>query len=162
MSGKVLPVHSHGTYDVIVIGGGVAGVVAAIAAARLGSSVALIQDRPVLGGNSSNEMRVSITGAEAKGFNRNARETGILEELRLEERYRSPVAWIERGDNGQPRPDWDWILWEWVGREPNLTLFLNTRARKPLMVSPSVIGSVIAEQASTERTLRLDAKIFVD
>jgi len=51
-------------------------------------------------------MRVSISGAEAKGFNRNARETGILEELRLEERSRSPVAWIERGDNGQPRPDY--------------------------------------------------------
>ena len=150
------------TYDVTVIGGGVAGVVAAIAAARLGSLVALVQDRPVLGGNSSNECRVSVSGAEAKGFNRNARETGILEELRLEERYRSPVPWIERGDNGQPRPDWDWILWEWVNREPNLTLYLNTRARKAIMGSPTAIAGIIADQSSTERTFRLNAKIFID
>ena len=86
-----------GNYDVIVIGGGAAGTVAAIAAARLGCFVALVQDRPVLGGNSSNEVRVSITGAAASGLNRNARETGILEELLLEDRHCDPLPTAAMG-----------------------------------------------------------------
>ena len=63
-------------YDVVIVGGGLAGVCAALSAARLGSSVALVQDRPVLGGNSSSEIRVPLGGA--CNFNPWARETGIL------------------------------------------------------------------------------------
>jgi len=148
-----------GTYDVVVIGGGVAGVVASIAAARLGCSVALVQDRPVLGGNSSNEVRVSITGAVACDLNRNARETGILEELLLEDRDRDPLPY---GGNGRPRPGWDWLLWEWVNREPTLTLYLNARACRPVMISPQRIAGVIVDQISTERTFRLDGSVFID
>ncbi|MFN3422504.1 MAG: FAD-dependent oxidoreductase, partial [Armatimonadota bacterium] len=72
--------------DVVVVGGGMAGVCAAIAAARNGVSVVLIQDRPVLGGNSSSEIRMHIVGADCHGSRNDtdARETGILEELRLE------------------------------------------------------------------------------
>ncbi|MFQ6099290.1 MAG: FAD-dependent oxidoreductase, partial [Armatimonadota bacterium] len=67
-----------GRYEVIVIGGGMAGVCAAIASARLGCRTALVHDRPVLGGNASSEVRVNIGGAD-HSF-RHARETGIIEE----------------------------------------------------------------------------------
>ena len=135
-----------------------AGVVASIAAARHGCSVALVQDRPVLGGNSSNEVRVGITGADSKGTNRNARETGIVEELRLEYAYRDCLP----EGNGGPRPMWDWVLWDWVGREPNITLYLNTRALKAVMASSSEIAGVLVTQISTEHTLRLDGRILID
>ncbi|MGI6402103.1 MAG: FAD-dependent oxidoreductase [Thermoguttaceae bacterium] len=49
-------------YDLVVVGGGIAGTCAAVAAARLGASVAFIQDRPVLGGNGSTEVRVHLNG----------------------------------------------------------------------------------------------------
>ena len=51
-----------GDFDLVVVGGGVAGTAAAVSAARLGVKVALIQDRPVLGGNSSSEVWVSPGG----------------------------------------------------------------------------------------------------
>lgn len=52
------------TYEVAVIGGGAAGICAAIAAARNGAKVVLVQDRPVLGGNSSSEIRVHLNGVK--------------------------------------------------------------------------------------------------
>ena len=93
-------------FDVAVIGGGLAGVCAAIAAARRGCKVVFIHDRPVLGGNSSSEIRMHVCGAVA-GFNRFARETGILEEIRMENALRNPH---------DRHSVWDWILWEWVTR----------------------------------------------
>lgn len=51
-----------GNYDFVVVGGGMAGCCAAVTAARLGCSVALIQNRPVLGGNNSSEVRVGLSG----------------------------------------------------------------------------------------------------
>ena len=77
-------------YDVVVVGGGLAGVAAAIAAARLDRRVALINNRPVLGGNSSSEVRVWVCGATAHGNQRCARENGIIGELYLENQYRNP------------------------------------------------------------------------
>ena len=50
------------TADLVVVGGGMAGVCAALSAARSGLSVALVQDRPVLGGNNSSEVRVWLGG----------------------------------------------------------------------------------------------------
>jgi len=105
--------------DVVVVGGGMAGVCAGLAAARHGAKTILVQDRPVLGGNSSSEIRVHVSGADAghPGF----REGGILEELRLEEVVRNP----------QRNPcEWDLILWEKVTAEPLLTLLLNTTAAR--------------------------------
>ena len=83
------------SYDIVVIGGGLAGCCAAIAAARRGASVALIQDRPVLGGNSSSEIRVPINGAQWGGppyANRHARETGIIDEIWLDYCVRNPTG----------------------------------------------------------------------
>ena len=69
------------TSDITVVGGGLAGVCAAIAAARIGADVALVNNRPVLGGNSSSEVRVWVVGATAHGLRPFARETGIMGEL---------------------------------------------------------------------------------
>ena len=68
-------------YDVVVLGGGLSGMCAAIAAARHGVKTALIQDRPVLGGNASSEIRMHVCGADRHSEVKNARETGILEEI---------------------------------------------------------------------------------
>ena len=66
--------------DFCVVGGGLAGLCAAVAAARHGATVALMQERPMLGGNASSEIRMWVSGAHGK----NNRETGIIEELSLE------------------------------------------------------------------------------
>lgn len=103
--------------DIIVVGGGLAGVSAAVAAARLGRRTVLINNRPVLGGNSSSEVRVWVCGATAHGNQRWARETGIIGEMFLENQFRNP--------EGNP-VYWDDVVLDIVRREPNLTLFLNT------------------------------------
>ncbi|MFA6907130.1 MAG: FAD-dependent oxidoreductase, partial [Sphaerochaeta sp.] len=72
--------------DFCVVGGGLAGLCAAVAAARNGLRVALVHDRPMLGGNASSEIRMWISGARGKGV----RETGILEEIHMRNFYRNP------------------------------------------------------------------------
>ena len=71
--------------DVVVAGGGIAGVCAAVSAARHGSTVILVQDRPVLGGNASSEIRMGIVGAKG---DQNA-EAGLYSNLR-EKHHASP------------------------------------------------------------------------
>ena len=141
--------------DVVVVGGGMAGVCAAIAAARNGASVVLIQDRPVLGGNSSSEIRMHIVGADCHGSRKDtdARETGILEELRLECAVRNPQRSASM---------WDLLLYEWVRREPNITLLLNTSCIGVQMASENRIGAVIALRNSTEDLFTVRGKIFID
>lgn len=98
--------------DFCVVGGGMAGICAAIAAARKGLKVVLMHERPVLGGNASSEIRMWVCGAGG----RNNRETGIIEEIMLENCYRNPTKnyYI-----------WDSILYDFVRREKNITLLLN-------------------------------------
>jgi hypothetical protein len=144
--------------DVLVIGGGLAGVCAAIAAARHGCSVALVQDRPVLGGNSSSEVRVNTGGADHGGARRHARETGIIEALRLTDRVRNhePVA------NGRINFVWDHVLLDAVWAEPRITLYLNTSATRALMSELGTIEGVEAYQSSLYQTLRLQADVVID
>ena len=73
--------------DLCVVGGGMAGICAAVAAARNGAKVVLMHERPVLGGNASSEIRMWICGARGE----NNRETGIVEEIALENYYRNPT-----------------------------------------------------------------------
>ena len=73
----------HLSCDLCVIGGGLSGMAAAIAAAREGLNVVLIHERPMLGGNASSEIRMWICGAHGK----DNRETGILEEIALENMF---------------------------------------------------------------------------
>ncbi|MBN2552388.1 MAG: FAD-dependent oxidoreductase [Spirochaetales bacterium] len=140
-------------YDVVVCGGGVPGVCAALAAARGTARVALLQDRGVLGGNSSSEACVPPHGASSAGHNRMARETGILEELRMEYAARSP-----RADN---RVFWDLVLREACEREPRLDLYLNTRALTCHKKGDG-IESVQAFQCSTESRYLFNGRIFID
>ena len=105
--------------DLVVVGGGLSGTCAAIAAAREGLKVVMVQDRPVLGGNASSEVRLWILGATSHGGNNNrwAREGGIINELLLENQFRNP--------GGNPLI-FDAIVKDWVDREDNLTVLLNT------------------------------------
>jgi hypothetical protein len=107
------------TPDVAVVGGGLAGVCAAITAARAGSKVVLVQDRPVLGGNASSEVRLWILGATSHMGNNNrwAREGGVIDELLVENTFRNPEG------NALIL---DAIMLEMVVNEPNITLLLNT------------------------------------
>jgi len=94
--------------DVLVAGGGLSGVCCAVAAARAGSKVVLLQDRPMLGGNASSEIRMHIVGADghmtrSKELEVEAREGGIIEEIRLETAVRNPQRCAEV---------FDLILWE--------------------------------------------------
>ncbi len=107
-------------FDVAVIGGGQAGTCAAIAAAQEGCRTVLVNDRPVIGGNASSECGVPPHGAEAMGHNRNCRDTGLLEEMRLD-------YYLRRSPDSDSRAHWDLILLERCRAEPNLTLLLNTR-----------------------------------
>ncbi|MFC6355546.1 FAD-dependent oxidoreductase [Luethyella okanaganae] len=142
--------------DVTVIGGGLAGVSAAIAAARNGRSVALVTNRPVLGGNSSSEVRVWVVGATAHGYNHNAREGGIMGELFVENQYRNP--------DGNPYL-WDALIYEKVRAEENLTLFLNTDVRIVDASGPDddrTITSVTGWMMGSERLIEFSGPIFVD
>ena len=98
--------------DLCVIGGGMAGICAAIASARNGAKTVLMHERPVLGGNASSEIRMWVCGAQGE----NNRETGILEEIQMENYYRNSTKnyYI-----------WDTVLYDFVKREENLTLLLN-------------------------------------
>lgn len=100
--------------EVCIIGGGLAGTFAAIAAARHGAKVVLMQDRPVLGGNSSSEIRMWVSGAGSRV--RNLQETGILEEVLLDNMYRNPTRNFSV---------WDSLLYEKVKSEKNIELLLN-------------------------------------
>lgn len=98
--------------DLCVIGGGMSGLTAAIAAAREGVKVVLMHERPVLGGNASSEIRMWVSHARGK----DNRETGIIEEIYLESLYRNP---------NKNYAIWDTILYDFVKREENITLLLN-------------------------------------
>lgn len=138
--------------DVTVAGGGLAGVCAAIAAAREGADVALIHNRPVLGGNASSEIRIWAVGATAMGNNRYAAESGIIGELDLENLYRNP--------EGNPYL-WDVLLLDTVRREQKIELFLNTDVQEVEGMMDE-ISSVIACQAGSERKLAFQSKFFID
>ncbi|MEK4512214.1 FAD-dependent oxidoreductase [Paenibacillus sp. FSL K6-2524] len=142
--------------DITVVGGGLAGVSAAVAAARLGRTVSLIQNRPVLGGNSSSEVRVWVCGATAHGTNRYARETGIMGEMFVENQYRNI--------DGNPYI-WDMILLETVRAEPNIRLFLNTDVYEVEAEGDAdsrVICSVTGWMMGSERRIRFESSMFLD
>lgn len=105
--------------DFVIVGGGLSGACAAIAAARHGLNVVLIQDRPIPGGNSSSEVRLWVLGATVHMTtnNRWAREGGIINEIMIENVWRNP--------GGNP-VIWDTILLEKLATETRITLLLNT------------------------------------
>jgi hypothetical protein len=139
----------------VVIGGGLSGVCAAIAAARHGVKTVLLQDRPVLGGNASSEVRLWVLGATSHLGNNNrwSREGGIINEILEENLYRN------RQGNALI---FDTILLEKCREEPNLTLLLNTAAYEVDKSDPDTLSAVHAfcPQNSTRYVLR--APLFCD
>lgn len=143
--------------DVLVAGGGPAGVPCALAAARSGAKVILCQDRSVLGGNASSEVRMHIVGADNQGARSEelateARETGIIEEIRLDTTVRNPQRSASM---------LDLILYEKCRAEDNLTLMLNTAVVEVEMANGRITHAR-AERQSTEDAFRIEAKLFID
>lgn len=105
--------------DLVVAGGGLSGVCCAITAAREGLSVVIVQDRPVLGGNSSSEVRLWVLGATSHMGNNNrwAREGGVIDEILVENMFRNPEG---------NAVIFDTVVLDKVVAEPNITLLLNT------------------------------------
>ena len=134
--------------DFCVVGGGIAGLCAAVAAARNGVKVALMQDRPVLGGNASSEIRMWICGANG----RYDRETGIVEELFLENYYRN---------TGLSYSVWDSVLYEKARFEPNITLLMNCSCNESEMDGDTIV-SVTGWQLTSETYHTVKAKYFAD
>ena len=140
------------TSDLTVVGGGMAGTCAAVAAARLGLEVALVNDRPVLGGNASSEVRVWVNGATGGRHNRYAREGGLMEEILLENKARNPDGNADI---------WDTVLIDLVRDEPTLDLFLNTLVDE-IETDGEEITAVAGSQLMSERRFRFESPWFVD
>ena len=135
--------------DVLVAGGGMAGVCAAVAAARHGSRVVLVQDRSRLGGNSSSEVKMHISGsARLSGW----RESGLLEEFELDDVVNNPQGSFEL---------WDLLLYDKVVSEPNITLLLDTSICGARMQG-NRITEAMARSEATEHVYHIRAKIFCD
>jgi len=131
-------------YDLVVVGGGIAGCAASIAAAEQGLKVALIHDRPVLGGNASSEIRVHTLGIYGH-FER------IL--LMLDTKHYpngSPLALADEKKRHQHMESYS-----------NISLFLNYRAFQAIS-KEQLISSVDARHTSTGEAIRFEAPYFVD
>ena len=141
--------------DLVVVGGGLAGTCSAITAARAGIRVALVQDRPVLGGNASSEVRLWALGATAHMGNNNrwARESGVIGEILVENMYRNP--------EGNPLIV-DTIILEKVVSEPNIRLLLNTAAFEVTKSDPDTIESIRAFCSQNSTMYELSAPLFCD
>nr|WP_246238762.1 FAD-dependent oxidoreductase [Paenibacillus anseongense] len=144
-------------YQVVVAGGGLAGFCAAVAAARHGAQTCLIQDRPVFGGNSSSEIRVTPHGAA--NFHAYARETGILSELLIEERARNHEEIFE---NGWTNSVWDLTMYDMAMKTPNLSFHLNTSVQAVVKDGDKKIQSLLVRVANAETEIKVFGDIFID
>ena len=149
MAGNPFKTVTH-EVEFCVVGGGLAGLCAAVEAARHGVRTALIQERPMLGGNASSEIRMWVCGAGHRGENK--RETGLIEELMLENLYRNP---------DKNYSVWDGILYEMARNEENLTLLLNCSVNA-LEMRENKIESVTGWQMTTEQIHTVRAALFAD
>ncbi|WP_163418402.1 FAD-dependent oxidoreductase [Flagellimonas sp. HSM57] len=141
--------------DFVVVGGGLSGVCAAVVAARDNLKVVLVQDRPVLGGNSSSEVRLWALGATSHMGNNNrwSREGGFINEVLLDNLYRNK--------EGNPLV-FDTILLEKVYEESNIQLLLNTAVYDVTKSDDKNIGQVKAFCSQNSTTYILKAPLFCD
>ena len=139
-------------YDFIVVGGGMAGVCAALEAARCGVNTALVHARPVLGGNASSEVRVHISGADHSLEKPDYAESGILYELMLENKARN---------ENFSYSTWDLILYEAARKQENLTVYYNT-VMYDCETEDDRITAILCAQGTTEMRYRLTAPLFAD
>ena len=134
--------------DFVVVGGGMAGLCAAVAAARNGAKTLIIQDRPMFGGNASSEIRMWICGAHGP----NRKETGLLEELQLDNLYFNPELHYTI---------WDDVMYNFVRQQPNLSMLLNSSVES-VEVEDGKIRSVTAWNLVEYTRYRVEGKLFAD
>lgn len=137
------------SFDFVVVGGGIAGMCAAAAASRLGCTVALVNDRPVLGGNNSSEIRVHLGGVielgPNEGLGRMIREFGH-----------------SRAGNAQPAENYeDAKKSAFIAAEENVTLFASCRA-VAVNMEGGRIRSVVIRHIETGEETTLEAPLFAD
>lgn len=139
-----------GNYDLVVVGAGIGGMCAAISSARLGMKVALVHDRPILGGNNSSEVRVHLGGKiemePYPALGRLLREFG-----------HSTMGNAKPAENYEDEKK-DSI----IASEPNIHLLRNYRAVRTQMNADGTIASVVIRQIRTGEELRLSAPLFCD
>ncbi len=138
-----------GHYNLVVVGGGMAGMSTALSASRQGLSVALIQDRPVLGGNSSSEVRVDPLGQT--NFSYLPSVGSISREIRPD-------------SNGNRLPDElakDSRRISILQAEPLVDLYIMNRANEVEMTGNTIVA-VIAENIQTAERTRFTADLFAD
>jgi len=145
--------HEHRVFDLVVVGGGMAGITASVAAARHGARVGLVQDRPVLGGNGSSEIRVNLEGANGGAHARFFVESGIAEDLLLENLWRNPTGSADH---------WSALLLELVLEQDGLELFLDTHVHAVDLAEDGSIRSVEAITLASERRWTFEAPLFLD
>lgn len=136
--------------DVLVAGGGMAGICAAIAAARNGSKTVLVQDRSRLGGNASSEVKMHPLGVDSTRYG--FREGGILEEILLENAVRNPQNSWEV---------WDLLLYDKCISEPNLTLILDAFVYRAETESGK-LKCVYARSDKTLNLYKITADVYID
>jgi len=154
-SGKRALCHEHIKSDFTIVGGGLSGICAAITAARSGVSVTLVQDRPVLGGNASSEVRLWALGATSHMGNNNrwAREGGVIDEILVENTFRNK--------EGNP-VIFDMVVMDKVLAEPNIRLLLNTVVYDLTKSSANRIQSVTAFNPQNEIRYEIESPLFCD
>jgi len=138
-----------GQFDLVVVGGGMAGTCTAISAARLGLKVALVHDRPVLGGNNSSEVRVHLNGRI--NLPPYPRIGDVVSELDPANQGNAQAAAFYN-DQKKLRV---------VKNEPNLRLFLNMHAYA-VEKQGDRIAAVVAKDIRTSKDLRFVAPLFAD
>ena len=138
--------------DVFVAGGGLAGVCAAVAAARNGAKVVLVQDRSRLGGNSSSEVKMHVVGANSHKGRPGWRESGLIEEFRLDDAANNPQRCWEM---------WDLLLYDKLVSEPNVTVLLET-ILYAAEAKNNRIERATARCDKSEHIYRIRAKTYID
>ena len=139
-------------YQVVIVGGGLSGVCAALASARQGAKTAIVQARSVFGGNNSSEVRMHVCGANCHAQKKDLAETGILMELQLLNKQVNP---------NYSFPIWDMVMWGKLKAQPHLDCYLNT-VMDDAIIEGDRIRAIICRQSSTELVYHLQADIFVD
>lgn len=140
------------SYDVVIVGGGLSGMCAAIAAARHGAKTALIHARHVFGGNASSEIRMHVCGASENMAKPELEEGGILYEMMLDNKSRNDYFCYSI---------WDMVLFDKIKRQENLTAYLNT-VMDDCSVENGRIKQITAYQQTTETRWVIDGKLFID
>ena len=131
-----------------MVGGGLAGLCAAVAAARNGAKTVIIQDRPMFGGNASSEIRMWVCGAHGE----NRKETGLLEELQLDNYYYNPTM---------KYTIWDDVMYGFAKQEKNLTILLNTSVEKAETENGRIV-SVTGWNLIEYCRYKVEGKLFAD